>query len=75
MTRYRHVMARLTGVLLCAALAGCGVSSQDEPQRIEQPPPPRNTPSVDVDKPTTSPPPSTSPTTTTATSTTAKPAT
>lgn len=69
----RHVIARMAGVLLCATLASCGVSSQDEPQRIEQPPPPRNTPSVDIDQPTTTLEPSTS-TTTTPTSTAAKPA-
>lgn len=63
MTSARRVAAGLAGALLSATLAGCGVSSQDEPQRIEQPPPPRNTPSVDVDKPATTAPPSTSTTT------------
>lgn len=67
MTSTRSFTARLTGALLCAALAGCGVSSQDEPQRIEQPPQPSNTPSVTSDRP--------SPTTTTTTSATTTPST
>lgn len=70
MTRTRSITTCLAGALLCAALAGCGVSSEDEPQRIDRPPQPSGTPSVNSDRPS----PTTPPTTTTTTSTTAKPA-
>lgn len=67
MTSARGVATGLAGALLCATLAGCGVSSENEPQPIDQPPPPRNTPSLDIEQPTTTAPPSTSTSTTTTT--------
>lgn len=66
MSSPRTFTPRLVGTLLCAALAGCGVSSQDEPQRIEQPPQPSNTSSVTSDRPSPT-------TTTTATASTTSP--